>query len=211
MKRSAFTLIELLVVIAIIALLASIAIPVYGNAIEKGRATQCLANLRQVGHGIVLYTNDNDDDFFPRAGNKAWPETVHDKYSIAYKAFRSPFDKVDGTRPSSEGSGSVPISYGVNKDCMDTNVGKWTAPGDLIIAAPKLVPGAAIKFNGMSNQDVTLNGPGGTPTQKMGTHSNRSRINALFGDGRVESMLWKDFATTTGEVGRRRWEPDAPK
>lgn len=208
MKRSAFTLIELLVVIAIIALLASIAIPVYGSAMEKGHAAKCLANLRQVGQGIMLYTNENSDDFFSRSGRKPWPETVHDKYGIAWKSFRSPFDK---GRPSSEGTSPVPISYAVNRDCFDTNVGQWTAPGELIIAAPKLDAGAAVKFSAMSNQDAALEGPGGSPGEKKGTHSGRTRINALFGDGRVESMLFKDFANQAGEVGRRRWDPEAPE
>src|SRR4051812_31729532 len=49
MKKSAFTLIELLVVIAIIAILAALAVPQLASAIEKGRATQDLNNLGQIG------------------------------------------------------------------------------------------------------------------------------------------------------------------
>jgi prepilin-type N-terminal cleavage/methylation domain-containing protein len=41
MKRKGFTLIELLVVIAIIAILAAILFPVFAQARESARQTQC--------------------------------------------------------------------------------------------------------------------------------------------------------------------------
>jgi prepilin-type N-terminal cleavage/methylation domain-containing protein len=61
MKNKGFTLIELLVVIAIIASLAAILFPVFAQAREKGRQTQCLSNMRQLGTAFQLYTTDYDD------------------------------------------------------------------------------------------------------------------------------------------------------
>jgi prepilin-type N-terminal cleavage/methylation domain-containing protein len=47
MRRHGFTLIELLVVIAIIAILAAILFPVFAQAREKARQTQCTNNMKQ--------------------------------------------------------------------------------------------------------------------------------------------------------------------
>lgn len=58
-----FTLIELLVVIAIIAILAAILFPVFARARESGKQATCISNLKQIGTGITLYEQDQDDRF----------------------------------------------------------------------------------------------------------------------------------------------------
>ncbi|GIV07618.1 MAG: hypothetical protein KatS3mg017_0820 [Fimbriimonadales bacterium] len=61
--RRGFTLIELLVVIAIIAILAAILFPVFAQAREKARQTQCMNNLKQMATGTLSYIQDYDEKF----------------------------------------------------------------------------------------------------------------------------------------------------
>jgi prepilin-type N-terminal cleavage/methylation domain-containing protein len=61
--RHGFTLIELLVVIAVISILAAVLLPVFSQAREKARQIVCVSNLRQLGLGFTLYTEDNDDTY----------------------------------------------------------------------------------------------------------------------------------------------------
>ncbi len=76
MRNRAFTLIELLVVIAIIAILAAILFPVFAQAREKARQTQCLSNVRQGIQSTLMYTTDYDSTY-PRGISGAGYTVVH--------------------------------------------------------------------------------------------------------------------------------------
>src|SRR5437868_15177755 len=60
---SAFTLIELLVVIAIIAILASIALPVFSSVQERGKQTKDMSNGKQIALGLKQFALDNNGVF----------------------------------------------------------------------------------------------------------------------------------------------------
>ncbi len=59
-RADAFTLIELLVVVAIIALLAALAFPAIGSAINSARRTKCMGNLRNIYTYLQAYAQEHN-------------------------------------------------------------------------------------------------------------------------------------------------------
>ncbi len=57
-RRSGFTLTELLVVVSIIAVLTAMLLPAVKLVRDAARSTRCRTNLRQIGLGIQLYSED---------------------------------------------------------------------------------------------------------------------------------------------------------
>ncbi len=204
-----FTLIELLIVIAVIAILATIAYPVYIGVQERAKVTKDMSNLRQIGIATQLYLNDNDGAL-PGSTTVAWMAQLHPKYLSSWNIFQSPFDI---RAPSELGDATTPISYGINAKIYPPpnntaiSADKITKPTIFILFAPAQAATATVTFQGTAAPGVTVlvlgNGatatstPGGTtaaPPPPSGTHSNRTRINALFADLHLENMTWPGSA-----------------
>src|ERR1700712_617648 len=88
MGAKGFTLIELLVVIAIIAILAAILFPVFARARENARRSSCQFNLKQIGLGVMQYTQDYHEKSPLRRNNGPADTTGGDGYGGTWIAIQ---------------------------------------------------------------------------------------------------------------------------
>jgi prepilin-type N-terminal cleavage/methylation domain-containing protein/prepilin-type processing-associated H-X9-DG protein len=125
-----FTLIELLVVIAIIAILAAILFPVFSRARENARRANCQSNLKQIGLGLIQYSQDYDERVVvwnqaipgfiaptgypsnPAAGEARWPDVLQ-PYIKSTQVFNCP-SATPATYPGAPNTLPKNMHYGYN-------------------------------------------------------------------------------------------------
>jgi len=79
--RRGFTLIELLVVIAIIAILAAMLLPGLAKAKQQAQGTLCIANLKQLTLGWIMYAGDNRG-YLPKNGDEGNQPTTPNQPNV---------------------------------------------------------------------------------------------------------------------------------
>jgi prepilin-type processing-associated H-X9-DG protein len=73
-NKGGFTFLEVLFMVGLTALLFVIIMPVFSAAKMKGKKTECLSNMRQIGMALQIYSEDNDGMFPP------WLNRSHDEH-----------------------------------------------------------------------------------------------------------------------------------
>jgi prepilin-type N-terminal cleavage/methylation domain-containing protein/prepilin-type processing-associated H-X9-DG protein len=176
--QSGFTLIELLVVIAIIAILAAILFPVFARARENARRASCQSNLKQIGLGILQYTQDYDERYFFReSASVPWAGLLQ-PYIKSTQLFKCPSNSnTDTMFPFSV----VQISgnYGMNI------IFQGRAIAEVESSATKIIVGESQeRWTDWMKPNLSANDIGNS--RMWAGHLSTS--NSLFADGHVKAM-----------------------
>jgi prepilin-type N-terminal cleavage/methylation domain-containing protein/prepilin-type processing-associated H-X9-DG protein len=205
-RRAGFTLIELLVVIAIIAILAGILFPVFSQAREKARAISCISNMKQMGLGITMYTQDYDEHL--PVGSRTWApgqaaRWMHQTYPYVKNAgiYHCPSSSLPAWNPNAFGNAGT---YGYNSFMLNNRiVAEINKPAETIAVVE--TPAGSSNTNRFRARPDVLVRPGvwtgapwstWAPAESRVAYRHQEQANVAFVDGHVKVMRRGDLDRT---------------
>ena len=199
-RKSGFTLIELLVVIAIIAILAAILFPAFARARENARRASCSSNLKQLGLGLMQYSQDYDEKFMQDwDGVHGYKQTLQ-PYLKSAQLWLCPSNPKNTTvHMAADPAVNLPeirVSYVGNPRLIAPGWGGGSpALSFLKSASTKIIISENVNtYYGVMYADWTPGGPGNNMAD-CGFAGHMGTMNCLFADGHVKAL--KPLATGT--------------
>jgi prepilin-type N-terminal cleavage/methylation domain-containing protein len=193
----AFTLIELLVVVGIIAILVAVSFAYISSAMESGRRSACLGNLRQIGIGLQVYAGEHNEHYpYIWDGNNTWDNLLIQGGYETKDVFSCPDDT------AARAPGNVKRSYAMNGYISDLYNDPASVQG-LVMAIKRPIILAADRGQ---NAVCFINSPGGP-----NAFENNDCINNHNGKGAnyIYTDLHAVWSTSTGnytDANEATWE-----
>ena len=204
---AAFTLIELLVVIAIIAILAAMLLPALSSAKQRAWTTTCNSNLHQIGLGMRMFADDNND-FYPESGGDIYWGAI-DATTGKASWMEQIFSYVNNTNVyNCPGNVQLPLAYrgpfnyfnGCNAAFVAAGGQNAAVKGSAILLTSAFVlggdtagtvnNGTGLKFDPLDadKDDYTQNCVGGaaSPTYTLFSQIHTKGQNVMFADGHAK-------------------------
>lgn len=226
-QRKGFTLIELLVVIAIIAILAAILFPVFGRARENARRSSCMSNMKQIGLGLMQYTQDYDEKMPSRFNELPGPVFINwvnmlQPYTKSYQVFVCPSNTKATVNLDADSSGQSKVSYVPNVDGDGADGPSNGAIGNDRRSGPAIADFNATSLTIALVESAPSNNYGYTDFVPTGAHhasfatnnsiflfaGHLSTMNTLYADGHVKSMRPSALSAGCGTEGANPWRRD---
>lgn len=197
-RASGFTLIELLVVIAIIAILAAILFPVFARARENARRSSCLSNTKQLGLGVMQYSQDYDEKLPPSydlSGDEArnWWGAMIQPYTKSSQLFYCPSDSKHNIG-NADGFSRFNVSYGYNYNWLNATT-DYTGGGISLAAIAKVSETVLLADSNDALPYVLYPDGGYAPLAR-----HLEGINVAFADGHSKWFKVPGVITKDGEL-----------